>query len=115
MAMLSDESERNQVWVRRFDTASGTAPEGKWRVSKDGAESMIAWRADGKEMYYLHNDVETGDAMVTAVDIATSPSFQPGTPKLLFRLPVSPQGNPGQWKNVTRDGQQFVFTVPVVR
>jgi Tol biopolymer transport system component len=115
MAMLSDESERNQVWVRPFDTASGTAPEGKWRVSKDGADSMIAWRADGKEMYYLHNDVETGDAMVMAVDIATSPSFQPGTPKLLFRLPVSPQGNPGQWKNVTRDGQQFVFTVPVVR
>jgi hypothetical protein len=95
MALLSDESERNQVWVRPFDTASGTAPEGKWRVSKDGAESMIAWRADGKEMYYLHNDVETGDAMVTAVDIATSPSFQPGTPKLLFRLPVSPQENPG--------------------
>src|SRR5271170_3491875 len=61
MAYLSDESERNQVWVRPFDSTSGTPPaEGKWRVSKDGGDSMIAWRADGKELYYLHNDVDTG-------------------------------------------------------
>jgi Tol biopolymer transport system component len=114
MAYLSDESERNQVWVRPFDAASGTPPaEGKWRVSKDGGDSMVAWRNDGKEIYYLHNDVDTGDTLVMAVDIATAPAFQPGTPKLLFRLPMSPLGNPGQWKNVTRDGQQFVFTVPV--
>ena len=51
--------------------------------------------------------------MVMAVDIAMAPSFQAGTPRLLFRLPMSPQGNPGQWKNVTKDGQEFIFTVPV--
>jgi len=115
MAYLSDESERNQVWVRPFDSASGTPPaEGKWRVSKDGGDSMIAWRADGRELYYLHNDVDTGDTMVMAVDVSMSPpSFQAGTPKLLFRLPMSPQGNPGQWKNVTKDGRQFIFTIPV--
>ena len=116
MAYLSDESERNQVWVRPFDSASGTPPpEGKWRVSKDGGDSMIAWRADGKEIYYLHNDVDTGDTMVMAADIAMAPSFQAGTPRLLFRLPMNPQGNPGQWKNVTKDGQRFVFTVPVTQ
>lgn len=116
MAYLSDESERNQVWVRPFDSASGTPPpEGKWRISKDGGDSMIAWRADGKEMYYLHNDVDTGDTMVMAADIAMAPSFQAGTPKLLFRLPRNPQGNPGQWKNVTKDGQRFVFTVPMTQ
>jgi hypothetical protein len=76
-------------------------------------ESMISWRADGRELYYLHSDVDTGDTMVMAVDISTAPAFQPGTPKLLFRLPASPVGNPGQWKNVSRDGEQFVFTVPV--
>jgi hypothetical protein len=51
--------------------------------------------------------------MVMAVDVAAARSFQAGTPKLLFRLPASPLGSPGEWKNVTRDGQQFVFTVPV--
>jgi Tol biopolymer transport system component len=115
VAYVSDESERNQVWVRPFDSTSGTPPaEGKWRVSKDGGDGMIAWRADGRELYYLHNDIDTGDTMVMAVDVSMSPpSFQAGTPKLLFRLPMSPQGNPGQWKNVTKDGQQFIFTVPV--
>ena len=114
VAYLSDESERNQVWVRPFDSTSGTPPaEGKWMVSKDGGDSMIAWRADGKELYYLHNDIDTGDMLVMAADITMAPSFQSGTPKLLFRLPMSPQGNPGQWKSVTKDGQQFIFTVPM--
>ena len=40
-----------------------------------------------------------------AANIAVTPSFQAGTPKLLFRLRMTPQGNPGQWKNVTKDGQ----------
>jgi hypothetical protein len=60
-----------------------------------------------------HNDIGTGDTMVMEADIAMAPSFQTGTPKLLFRLPMSPQGNPGQWKSVTKDGQQFIFTLPV--
>ena len=116
MAYLSDESDRNQVWVRPFDSASGTpSSEGKWRISKDGGDGMIAWRGDGKEMYYLHNDVDTGDTLVMAADVAMAPSFQAGTPKLLFRVPMNPQGNPGQWKNVTKDGQRFVFTVPVTQ
>ncbi len=114
VAYVSDASERNQIWVRPFDSVSGTPPaEGKWRVSKDGGDGMIAWRSDGRELYYLHNDITTGDTLVMAADIAMEPSFQAGTPRLLFRLPMSPQGNPGQWKNVTKDGQQFIFTVPM--
>jgi Tol biopolymer transport system component len=114
VAYVSDESERNQIWVRPFDSVSGTpSAQGKWKVSNDGGDGMIAWRADGRELYYLHNDVNTGDTMVMAMDIATEPTFQAGTPRLLFRLPMSPQGNPGQWKNVTKDGQQFIFTVPI--
>ena len=94
MAFVSDESERNQLWVRGFDPASGMPPaEGKWRVSRDGAEAMMAWRADGQELYYLHNDLDTGDALFMAVELSKSPSFQPGTPKLLFRIPSTPQGN----------------------
>jgi hypothetical protein len=46
-------------------------------------------------------------------DIAMAPSFQAGMPRRLVRMPMSPQGNPGQWKNVTKDGREFIFTVPV--
>jgi hypothetical protein len=74
---------------------------------------MVVWRADGKKLYYLHNDIDTGDTMVMAVGIAIAPSFPAGTPKMLFLLPMSAQGNPDQWKNVTKDGGQFIFTVPV--
>jgi len=114
VAYVSDESERNQVWVRPFDSASGTPPaQGKWRVSKEGGDGMVAWRGDGKELFYLQNDIDTGDTLVMAAGVATESTFQAEPPKLLFRLPMLREGNFGQWKNVTKDGREFVFTVPV--
>jgi hypothetical protein len=52
---------------------------------------------------------------VMAVDVSTTPTFTAGTPKLLFKLPSQPVGNPSQWQNVSRDGQRFVFTMPAAR
>ncbi len=31
---------------------------------------------------------------------------------MLFKLPGPLPGNPPQWKNVSRDGQRFVFAMP---
>jgi hypothetical protein len=59
-------------------------------------------------MYFMTRDWE-----VMAVDITTTPTFQAGTPKLLFKLPGPLVGNPAQWKNVTSDGQRFVFAMSV--
>jgi len=69
---------------------------------------MIFWRQDGKEMYYLTPDWE-----VMAVEVTTIPTFQAGRPRLLFKMPGPLTGNPRQWKNVSRDGQRFVFAVNV--
>jgi hypothetical protein len=69
---------------------------------------MISWRQDGKEMYYLNPESE-----VMAVEVTTTPTFQAGTPRLLFKLPGPLFRNPGQWGNVSRDGQRFVFAVNV--
>src|SRR5205085_8759212 len=101
MAYLSNESdpEKLDVYVRPFDASSGVAGSGKWRVTKEGASGMVYWRADGKEMYYLKPNIETSDAIVMAVDLATAPSFQAGASKELFRLPGPLRGNPMQWKN----------------
>jgi len=76
--------------------------------NKEGAGGMIFWRKDGKEMYFMTRDWE-----VMAVDITTAPTFQAGTPKRLFKLPGPLVGNPAQWKNVTSDGERFVFAMPV--
>jgi len=76
-------------------------------VSKAGAIGMIFWRQDGKEMYFLNRDWE-----VMAVDVTTTPVFQAGTPRLLFKLPGPMPGNPSQWKNISPDGERFIFAMP---
>jgi Tol biopolymer transport system component len=112
MAYVSNESNnRTEIFVRPFDASKGTAVgEQKWQVTRDGANGGIVWGADSKEIYFGKGDLPTGDMLVYAVDITAAPSFQPGTPRLLFRMPQSLQPNTGQ-RNISRDGQQFVFVV----
>jgi Tol biopolymer transport system component len=98
------------VYVRPFDASKpDSPPPGEpVQVSKNAvASGMINWRADGKELYFMTRDWE-----VMAVDVTTTPTFQAGTPKLLFKLPVQPVGNALQWKNASPDGQRFVFSMP---
>ena len=101
------------VFVRPFDSSKPDAPPpgDPARISKGGvAAGMIAWRGDGKELYYMTRDFE-----MMAVDVSTAPTFKAGAPKMLFKLPSQPLGNPSQWNNVSRDGQSFVFSMPAPR
>ena len=111
IAFLSNEAnaEKAEVYVRPFDASKPEAPGPgpAVQVSKTGTIGMIFWRQDGKEMYYMTRDWE-----VMAVDVTTTPTFQAGTPRLLFKLPGPLPGNPMQWKNVSPDGQQFIFAMP---
>jgi hypothetical protein len=113
MAYLSDETEAEifEVYVRPFEASTPEAGAGDAKpvqVSNAGARGMIFWRQDGEELYYLTPDWE-----VMAVDVTTTPTFHAGTPRLLFTLPGRLDGNPEQWKNVSRDGQRFVFAIDV--
>ena len=112
VAYLSNEIdvERLEVYVKPFnpgkpDTAASTGPA--VRVSKDGSVGMVSWRADGKELYFMTRNWE-----VMAVDVETAPAFKAGTPRMLFSLPGPLPGNPMQWKNVSQDGQRFIFAMP---
>lgn len=71
---------------------------------------MIVWREDGRELYFMNRGWE-----VVAVDVTTSPAFTAGTPRVLFKLQGPLPGNPLQWRNVTRDGQRFIFAMPLAR
>jgi Tol biopolymer transport system component len=111
LAFLSNEKnvDKVEVYVRPFDANKPDAPTGPAvQVSQNGANGMIFWRQDGKEMYFLNRDWE-----VMAVDVSTTPTFTAGTPKVLFKLPGPLPGNPAQWKNVSRDGEKFIFAVPM--
>jgi hypothetical protein len=54
----------------------------------------------------------TRDWEVMAVDVTTNPTIQVGTPRLLFKLQGPLPGNPSQWKNVSSDGERFIFAMP---
>ena len=111
MAYVANEEkvDRLEVYVRPFDAGKPDAPPpGKpIKVSKDGSNGMVTWRPDGKELYFLSRDWE-----VMAADVTTSPTLTVGTPRLLFKMPGPLPGNPLQWKNVSTDGQRFIFSMP---
>jgi len=112
MAYRSDEAqvERGEIYVRPFNAATGQPGDGKWRVSKDGVNAMLHWRADGKEIFFRGQNLESNDLLVVSVELETTPTFKPGSPKVLFKLPGPLNGNLG---NISRDGQRFVFAVNV--
>ncbi len=102
IAYVSNESGRNEIYVRPFSVSGSSGPSlgaGKWQVSKDGG-TQPRWRADGKEIIFHANF----SPMVVDVN-ETGAAFQPGVPKQLFA--ASP--NPG-W-DVTADGQRFLMGV----
>jgi hypothetical protein len=109
LAYLSNEAKVDtmQLYVRPFDASKPEAPGPGpvVQVSKDGAAGMIAWRQDGRELYFMTRNWE-----IMAVDVTTTPTFQVGPPRLLFKVPGPLPGQPGSY--ITRDGQRFVLPMP---
>lgn len=104
LAYVSDESGREEIYVRPFDPSGQIQGGRKYRVSTD-AGSDPQWRADGKEMLYL-----SGNAL-TAVDVTTAGAeFEAGQPKPLFENVLSPRR-----RNrfvASADGQRFLLLTP---
>jgi Domain of unknown function (DUF3471)/WD40-like Beta Propeller Repeat len=121
-AYVSDESGRNEIYVRQFNASTGfVSQSGKWQVSKDGGLGLVQWRRDGRELYYL-----AADGRMMAVEIMTTPTFQYGSPTALFQVPdIFPRSRTNypdcscasawgcEQGSVSRDGQRFVFAMPV--
>jgi len=106
VAYTSDESGRNEVYIRTFSPDSGgTASdgEGRWQISIGGG-SEPRWPGDGKVLYYLGPDRK-----LMAVDIATSPVFRAGVPKALFQTPAWGSTSFRQSWDVAPDGKRFFF------
>lgn len=126
LAYASDESGRNEVYVRPFDPSGGLLKGEKWQVSKEGGLGLVQWRRDGRELYYL-----AADGSMMAVDVTTTPTFSAGLQRRLFRVPstfelegVFERGGTNALEcscavagceqgSISRDGQRFVFAVPL--
>ena len=116
VAYAYNESGRQEVYLTGFDSATGMAAEGKrHQVSTDGTIGGIAWRGDGRELYYISQNLDTpelNDVRVMAVGVTTTPEIRTETPSALFDITLPTAGDPSQWKNVSPDGQRFLFALP---
>jgi eukaryotic-like serine/threonine-protein kinase len=72
VAYLSDESGRDELYVRQFPSG-----EHKWLISSRGA-SQIRWSRTGRELFYS----EAGTLI--AVSVHARPEFEPGPATRLF-------------------------------
>lgn len=93
------------MYVQRFPTATG-----KVKISTLGG-SEPAWRADGREIFYL-----AANRTLTAAAVTTAPDFSAGRPAKLFDTIVDT--NVGSIHAVhytpTADGQRFLINVSAV-
>ncbi len=66
LAYVSDESGRNEVYVRPFPNTR----DGKWQISTDGAAEPV-WSADGRNLFFRSLDGKS----VWVAEMESGPSF----------------------------------------
>ena len=99
VAYDSNESGRNEIYVRPFPQGSG-----KRRLTANGGRQPL-WREDGGELYYVEGET------LMAVAVSTAGEFSTGLPKSLFRVPSLRDGalDVVYRYDVSADGQRFVI------
>jgi Tol biopolymer transport system component/tRNA A-37 threonylcarbamoyl transferase component Bud32 len=106
---VSNETGKLEVYVQPFNpavAAHGTPAE-QYQVS-NGAFGLLGWRKDGRELLIL--DPDRG---IVSVDLTPGPVFQPGPPKLLFRVPrTNGSATPWIWADATEDGMRILYAMP---
>ena len=95
----SDESGKNEIYVRPFHPNEGTGG-GKWQISTNGGIEA-KWPRRGREIFYI-----APDNMLMAVEVKTGAGFNAGVPHALF--PIRPAGV--HRNDVTADGQRFLVS-----
>jgi Tol biopolymer transport system component len=103
LAYDSDETGTQEIYVRSFPE-----PGEKYRVSTSGG-TVVQWSSTGKElMYFSLNQYYSGTGPIHVVDVATTPTFRAGTPRVLFTPRPDLSG-----LAVAADLSRFLATVPV--
>lgn len=98
MAYVSNETARNEVYLRSF-------PDGKrtLQVSRDGGMSPL-WGPDGRELFYWN----IGFTRLMRVAIAPGPTPSAGTPAPLFEFAAWRSGFLRTF-DITPDGRRFLI------
>jgi hypothetical protein len=102
IAYQSDESGRNEVYVRAFPE-----PHGKFQISTAGG-SYAQWGESGRELFYVS---PTNRLMAVRLELG-SDSVEPSAPRELFQLP-SVDYYADRPYEVTADGRRFLVVAPL--
>ncbi len=97
LAYVSNETGRDEVYVRRFPSG-----DGRWQVSEGGGD-FPRWSRAGDRLYYLTDEVR-----LTEVEVTTQPVMRMSGARELFSTPLSRLG-PNHGYDVTPDGEHFVM------
>jgi serine/threonine-protein kinase len=84
LAYISDESGRQEVYVRPFPAGAG-----RWQISKDGA-NQPAWSADSTRLYFLLGSIDAvgpvnGRRTIVSVSVSTLGGFAVGPVQTAFQ------------------------------
>ena len=85
LAYRSQEAGRGDVYVSDLSPRGQRGP-GKWQVSTGGGFEP-RWRRDGKELFYV-----AGSTIMAVAVKPDAPSFEAGTPRPLFDVPLTGAG-----------------------
>ena len=100
LAYQSDESGRDEIYVRPFPDAD----RGRWQISTGGGNRPL-WARSGRELFYL----APGVAMMS-VSVEGGSTFRAGNPARLFEGRYSmPVTTSGRTYDVSPDGQRFLM------
>jgi len=99
MAYVSDDSGREEVYVRPFP-----GPGGKWLISQEGGVQPL-WARNGKQLFYRSRDW----GQVWVADVWTDGGFSASKPRLLFKASGMGGGNPIRTWDLSLDGQRFLM------
>jgi len=102
VAYLSDESGRNEVYVRPFPKGPG-----RWQASVNGGEQP-RWSNDGGELYFVQ-----GNNALMAVSVSTTQGAALGKPQQLFASTDLISSLSGAAYDVSADRKRFLMTTPV--
>jgi serine/threonine-protein kinase len=100
VAYQSDESSRNEIYVRDSAGAGG-----RWQISTDGGEEPM-WSSDGRELYYR------SETRFMAVSVETRARFEAGTPRVLFDGAYQMRSDSGISYDVDPKGGRFLMIRP---
>ena len=98
LAYTSDESGRDEVYVRPFPAGGG-----RWQISTEGGTEPL-WASNGREVYY-----RSGEGALTAANVGTVPTFTVGARRRLFAATQYVSNPDFRTYHVSPDGRRFLF------